>query len=90
MDDKVIMDRTVELKNMVIYQHQIPGQYWGACKEPYKIVEKGRKVDTYWEEKESKIKSKEILPTGGGETTILEIWNIYMHLYGHGVCKNKK
>ena len=46
-------------------------------------------MDTDKEEKERIIKDKVVSPTGGGEVANLEIWNIYMHLYGHGLWKKR-
>ena len=57
------MDSMVELKEIVIHQCQIPGQYSGTGKPPYKILEEGRMVYTYWEEKDRKIKGMSRLPT---------------------------
>ena len=45
-----IMDSRVELKKILIYQRQIPGQHWGAGKPPSKIIEKGMTVDIDGEE----------------------------------------
>ena len=64
MDDRGSVDIMIELKNLVIHKHHIPGQYWGAGKPSSKIIEEDMTVETDMEEKYRRRKDMEIFPTG--------------------------
>ena len=67
MDDRVIAKKTVELKDNVIHQYQIPGQHWGELIPLYIVKYEDRMSERYKKEIESNKKGVARFPTEGVE-----------------------
>ena len=75
------MENMAEPKKMVMQQHQIPGQHWGAGKPLSKSFKEVRMAEKDWEDKDRNIKGRTIFLKRGGEVKITEkIEELYTYL----------